>query len=285
MKKILKKLSILIIAVNFIGIMLGSTAIADDSEAAVINGSIEKDRLQKIKEKGVINVDTPLNDISYFYRDTQTGKLSGIDADIIVEISKRLGIEKIEMKQVLFSDLLEILNTDDSVDIADGGIYITPKREEVVSFTQPLYKGSEVIIVPTFSRINFKDDLKNAVVGVEKGTVFVELAEKWKNDNQIRDIVIFKNTSELLNALNDKEIDAGIADSVIVKYSLLKDPNLRVRILKDYLPEIYGNVGIAVRKNDVTLLSAFNEKINEMRADGTLYAILVENGLDKSNMV
>jgi len=39
-----------------------------------------------------------------------------------------------------------------------------------------------------------------------------------------------------------------------------------------------------VRKNDATLLNALNEKINEMKADGTLYAILRENGLDKTNM-
>ncbi|NRT87173.1 ABC-type amino acid transport substrate-binding protein [Clostridium beijerinckii] len=39
-----------------------------------------------------------------------------------------------------------------------------------------------------------------------------------------------------------------------------------------------------MRKNDITLLNAFNEKINEMKADGTMYAIFVDNGLDKTNM-
>ncbi|NYC10589.1 ABC-type amino acid transport substrate-binding protein [Clostridium beijerinckii] len=58
-----------------------------------------------------------------------------------------------------------------------------------------------------------------------------------------------------------------------------------MRILKDYNPELSGNIAIALRNNDKTLLNALNEKIKEMKADGTLYAILVENGLDKSNMI
>ena len=140
-------------------------------------------------------------------------------------------------------------------------------------------------VVPKFSKINFKSDLKNAILGVEKGTVFLNLAEEWKKNNLIKDIVIFDTSADLLNAINSNKVDAGIVDSVIVKYSLLKDKNLILRMLKDYKPEVIGTVGIAVRKNDTTLLQVFNEKINEMKADGTLYAIIVKNGLDKANMI
>lgn len=285
MKKIIEKLLILVTTMNFIIMMPESVVVANDSEVELTNISIISDTLQRIKAKGVITAATPLNDITYFYINPKTNKMSGIDADIVTEIGKRLGIDKVEMKQVPFSDLLEKLNTDDSVDIAAGGIYITPKREELVSFTQPLYKGSEAIIVPTFSTINFVSDLKDAAVGVEKGTVFVDLAQSWKKKNLIKDIVIFETSADVLNAVNTNKIDAGIMDSVIVKHSLLKDKNLFIRILKDYTPKISGNVGIAVRKSETALLNALNEKIDEMKADGTLYAILIENGLDKSNMI
>jgi polar amino acid transport system substrate-binding protein len=285
MKKIIEKLLILITTMNFIVMMPESVVIANDSEVEITNVSIISDTLQRIKEKGVITAATPLNNITYFYINPKTNKMSGIDADIVTEIGKRIGINKVEMKQVPFSDLLEKLNTDDSVDIAAGGIYITPKREELVSFTQPLYKGSEAIVVPTFSTINFVSDLKNAAVGVEKGTVFVDLAQSWKKKNLIKDIVVFETSADVLNAVNTNKIDAGIMDSVIVKHSLSKDKNLFIRILKDYTPKISGNVGIAVRKSEVALLNALNEKIDEMKADGTLYAILIENGLDKSNMI
>lgn len=282
MKKILKKILILMAIVNFLGIVFELTTIRDNN--IITSAPIQKDRLEAVKEKGVITVASPLMDISYFYLDPSTNKIAGIEADIITELAKRLGINKIETKNTAFSNLLINLNTDDNIDMASGGIFITPERENLASFTQPLYKSSDAVVVPTFSNIQFKDDLKNAVIGVEKGTVYENLAEKWKKDGLIKDIIIFENTPKLLDAINSQKVDAGLVDSVIVKYSLLKD-KLPLRILQDYTAELDGNIAIAVRKDDTTLLKALNEKIDEIEADGTLYAILVQNGLDRSNMI
>lgn len=58
-----------------------------------------------------------------------------------------------------------------------------------------------------------------------------------------------------------------------------------LRQLKDYTPELQAVMGIAVKKNDISLLNALNKTINDMKADGALYAILVKNGLDKNNMI
>lgn len=285
MKKLSKKVLILITIINFFGMIFEGSAGRYDSRAIVTNVSEQKDRLQLIKEKGEITVASPQNDVSYFYIDPSTKKLDRTEADIISEIGSRLGISKIETRNSPFVNLLDKLNTDDSIDIASGGIFITPEREKIVAFTQPIYKATEAVVVPTFSNINFKSDLKNAVVGVEKGTVYESMGERWKNDKIIKDITIFENSTELLDAIYKRKIDAGLVDSVIVKYSLLKNKNIPLRILKDYTPELSGNIAIAVRKNDKTLLNALNEKIKEMKADGTLYAILVKNGLDKNNMI
>lgn len=278
----MKKKFTLIVIINIIGIIIGCSA--STIGAAIENRSIEKDKLQTIKEKGVITVASGYG-VPFFYMDSETNQISGIDADIVTEIVKRLGIKKIETKKVPFFTLLEKLNTDDSIDIAASGIYITPEREKLVAFTEPLYKETEAVIVPKFCEINFMSDLKNAVVGVEKGTEFEELAQKWKVNNLIKDVVSFENSSELLNAINNRKVDAGISDSVVVNYLLLKNKNLLLRTLKDYTPEISGNIGIAVRKDEISLLNALNKTINDMKADGTLYTILVKNGLDKSNML
>ena len=278
----MKKILTLIIMINLIGMIMGCSTGTIGTTLA--NKSIEKDKLQTIKETGVITVASAYG-IPFFNINPETNKISGIDADILTEIVRRLGINKIKMKKIPFSSLLETLNTDDSIDIAASGIYITPEREKLVAFTKPLYKETETVVVPKFSKINFMSDLKNALVGVEKGTAFELLARKWKENNLIKDIIIFENTTELLNAVSNGKIDAGISDSVVVNYLLLKDKNLLLRTLKDYTPEIPGAIGIAVRKDQISLLNALNKTINDMKADGTLYAILVENGLGKSNMI
>lgn len=283
MKKIHKKLLVLIIIVNFIGIIIEGATVS--SITAAVNNSTEKDRLQIIKEKGILTV-ASANEAPFFYINAKTNMLTGIDADIIAEITRRLGINKIEMKEEIpFANLLDQLNTDDSIDIAANGIYITPKREEMVSFTEPLYKESEAVIVSKASKINFMDDLKNAVVGVERGTVFAELAQKWKENGSVKDIIIFEKITDLLSAINRGKVDAGLGDSAVISYFLLTDKNLFLRTLKDYKSELPGNIGLAVKKSDTDLLKALNEIINEMKADGTLYAILVNNGLGKSNMI
>lgn len=254
-----------------------------NSKFTITNIPQRKDRLELIKEKGVLTF-VSASDPPFAYINPQTKKLSGIDADIIAEIAKRLGINKIEMKEVLFSELLEKLNTDDSIDVSANAIYITPERAEIVSFTQPLYKEAEVVVVPKVSKINFKEDLKDAVVGVEKGTKFADLVEDWKKNSLVKDVVIFNNNLEILSTVDSGKIDAAVSDSAIVKYAL-NNNNFYLKTLRDYTPEAYGTVGIAVKKSDITLLNALNEAISAMKADDTLHAILIKNGLDKSNLI
>ena len=279
----MKKIFTLIVIINFIGIMIACGT--GTRETTMLNNSIEKDRLEKIKEKGVITVAGPPKEIPFFFINPETNKADGIDADIITEIARRLGINKVEIKEATFANLLEKFNSDDSIDIAVGGIFITPESEKLVAFTKPLYKESEAVIVPKFSKINFMNDLKNAVVGVEKGTIFEDLGKKWRENNLIKELVILDSTTELFNDIRDGKIDAGLADSIIINYYLLKEKDPLIRRLKDYTPELQGVMGIAVKKNDISLLDALNKTINDMKADGILYSILVENGLDKNNKI
>ena len=279
----MKKIFTLIVIINLIGIIIGCGA--GTKETTLVNNSLEKDRLELIKEKGVISIAAPPKETPFFSVNPKTNEISGLDADIIKEIVRRLEINKVEIKELAFANLLEKFNTDDSIDIAVGGIFITPESEKLVAFTNPLYNESEAIIVPRFSKINYMDDLKSAVVGVEKGTIFEDLAKKWKENNLIKEILILESTTELFNAIHNGKIDAGLADSIIINYHLLKEKDPLLRSLNGYIPELQGVIGIAVKKNDISLLNALNKTIDAMKADGTLNAILAANGLDKSNMI
>ncbi|MBN7573324.1 MULTISPECIES: ABC transporter substrate-binding protein [Clostridium] len=278
----MKKIFTSIVIINIIGIIIG--LMIAPRETILADSSIEKDRLEMIKEKGIIAIAAPSKEIPFFWINQETNEMSGIDADIINEITRRLGVNKVEIKEVTFANLLDKFNGDDSIDIAVGGIFITPESENLAAFTQPLYKESETVIVPRFSKINFMSDLKNAVVGVEKGTIFEDLAKKWKENSLIKDVLSLDSTTDLFNAINNGKIDAGLADSIIINY-YIKEKNPLLRQLKGYTPELQGVMGIAVKKDDVSLLNALDKAINDMKADGALYSILVKNGLDKNNMI
>ena len=60
---------------------------------------------RKLREAGVLRVGSS-GDAPFAYIDEATGEFSGVDAEIIKEVAKRLGIAKTEMQLVSFSELI-----------------------------------------------------------------------------------------------------------------------------------------------------------------------------------
>ena len=283
MHKMCKKLLVLIIIViNCIGIMISlGTGVSNAEISSNIN---TKDRLEVIKEKGVLTVASS-NDVPFAYIDPKTNEFVGIDAEIIGEVAKRLGINKVEMKQVPFENLLVELNNNQDIDMVTDGMYVTDERKKEALFTNIWYKESEAIIVPKVSKIAFKEDLKNAVVGALKGTAFLELAQKWQKDGLVKDVIIFESQSELLSSVNTGKIDAAITDSILAAYLISKNSSFYLKILEPYEPEAPGMIAAAVRKSDTTLADAVNEQIDDMKIDRTILKILKKYGLNENYFV
>lgn len=275
MKKNYRKIIILVLLIT-ICIGLGKICSAEITNNPIQNNTSNKDRLENIKEKGVLTVLTA--DLPPFsFLDTKTNKETGIYIDIINNIAEQLGV-KTEFKVVPFSDLVKTLNTDDSIDVIVTGLTIIDERKKIVSFTDPLSKSSEVIVTPKVSLINFKEDLKNVVVGVQRGTVHVNYAEDWKREGEIKDYILFDSISQLLSAVNTGKIAAAIADSTVTDYTIRRD-NLYLKIIKPYTPEYPKFVAIAVRKSDISLLNELNKLINNMKNFKVIDKILKKYGL------
>ena len=283
MKKICGKLLVLImVVVNCTGIMAGCGA--SISRTTISNNPTLKDRLEQIKEKGVLTVASADNK-PFAYIDPQTNQFTGIDADIVTEIARRLGINKVEMKLVPFQYILEELNTSNDIDIIATGLYVTEERKKEVLFTNIFYKEPEAIVTLKASKINSKEDLKNAIVGAESGTAFTNLVQKWKKDGLVKDVIIFEKQSELLSAVSNGKVDAAVTYSIVAAYILSTDNSLYLKILSPYKPEAPGMIAAAVRKSDTTLADAINKQIDEMKIDKTIIKILKKYGLDESYFV
>ena len=283
MKKICGKLLVsTIVVVNCIGIMVGC-GVRISSTTTSNNANI-KDRLEAIKEKGVLTI-ASANDKPFAYIDPETNKLIGIDADIVTEAAKRLGINKVEMELVPFKSIFKELNTNNNIDMIADGIYVTDERKKEVLFTNALYKEPETIITLDSSKINSKEDLKNAVIGAVIGTVFPKLGEGWKKDGLVKEVRLFQTQSDLILAVALEEVDAAIIDSATASYLSSRYKNLNLKMFTPYKPELLGMVAVGVRKSDSTLANAINKKIDEMKEDGKLIEILKKYGLNESNFV
>ena len=283
MKKMCKKLlALMIMVMTCVGFMMGCGSGGSSSTSAP-SGDKAKDTLAAAKEKGVLTVASS-NDAPFAFIDAKTNEFTGIDAEIITEVAKRLGINKVEMKQIPFENLLVELNNN-SVDMVTDGMDVKDERKKLALFTNIWYKEGEAVVIPKDSKITSKDDLKDAVIGGQKGTAFLETAQKWQQAGLVKDVKVFGSQSELMLAVNTGKVDACITDGMVAGYTLSQDSSLNLKILSPYKAEASGMVAAAVRKNDKALADAINEKLDEMKKDGTILKLLQKYGMNEDYVV
>ena len=259
----------------------GDESSADSTKTAAANTG---NTLQAAKEKGVLVVASS-NDAPFAYLDAKNNKaFSGIDAEIITEIAKRLGIAKVEMKHVPFENLLIELNNG-SVDMVTDAMYIKPERLSKAYFTNQWYREGEAVVIKKDSAIKTKEDLKDKTIGGQKGMTFLETAQKWQQEGKVKEVKVFNSQAELMMAVNTGKIDACITDGIVAGYTLKQNADLDLRIMEPYEPESSGVIGAAIRFADKELLTAVNDELEKMRADGTLKAIYDKYNLPENYRV
>jgi polar amino acid transport system substrate-binding protein len=246
-------------------------------------GNSSSNTLDEIKKRGVLVVGSS-NDAPFAFIDKDTKQFSGIDAEIITEIAKRLGIPKVEMKEVKFENLLLELNNK-NIDIVTDGMYVKPEREKIANFTNIWYKEGEAIVVLKDSPIKGIEDLKDKVVGGQKGTAFLEFAQKLQKEGKIKEVKVFGSQAELLLAVNTNKIDACITDSAVAGYSITKDPSLNLKLVSPYKAQAAGNIAAAVRKEDKELLDVINKELDKLKEEGFVLKVLKKYGLNEDNAV
>ncbi|WP_182185921.1 substrate-binding periplasmic protein [Pectinatus frisingensis] len=276
-------LGLSILAALFIFAGCGSNNTEKSTDSSSAQNTADGNTLDKIRKSGVLVVGSS-NDAPFAYIDAKTNEFSGVDSDIIKEIARRLGVKKVEMKQIPFENLLISLDNG-SVDMVTDAMYIKPERLQKALFTNIWYTEAEAVVVKKESDIKSKSDLKDKVIGGQKGMTFLELADKWKNDGIVKDVKVFNSQSELMMAVNTGKIDACVTDGIVAAYTLKQNSSLDLRILSPYEPEASGKIGAAVRFADKDLLDAVNTELEKMRNDGTLKKILEKYGLPESYMV
>ncbi len=252
-------------------------------ETTATSTATSKGTLDAIKQKGVLVVGSS-NDTPFAFIDKTDQKFVGIDAEIIQEAAKRLGIPKVEMKEVKFENLLVELNNK-NIDMVTDGMYIKPEREKIATFTTTWYKEAEAIVVRKDSAVAGIDDLKDKVVGGQKGVTFLEYAQDLQKQGKIKEVKIFGSQAELLLALNTGKIDAVITDSATSAYSIQHDPSLVLKLVSPYKAKYDGNVAAAVRKDDKDLLDAINTEIDKLKKEGFVLQVLKKYGLNEDNLV
>ena len=218
-----------------------------------------------------VRVGSTPSGVPFTFLDTKTNKISGVMVDLVNEIGKDQSFA-VEINPMAWSSLISALQAN-KIDVIAAAMYITPPRQEVVDFSDPIYTYGEGLFVSAKDTKDYKTlaDLKGETVGVQIGTAYVKPLQE---SGLFKEVKVYENISDIMRDVNLGRIKGGFGDYPIVGYQLGLGSFPETRLVKGYKSQWVGSVGIAVRKGDKATLDKINAALRKFKTDGTTDRIL-----------
>ncbi len=212
-----------------------------------------------------IGVDTHYPPFIFKENDT----LKGFDIELANALCESAKVE-CEIVSIDFDKLFDALLKEERIDAILASVSITPEREAKMAFSNAYYKPYARFAKLTSNAIPFQPSaLENKRIGVEANTSYETYLKK--NFNDIVSITTFETLEEAIDALQNQQIDAIIADELALElqYVQKKDstisfwgPNLNLSAIAE------GGAGMAFRKSDSQLVDLFNDALKDVKRSG-----------------
>ena len=195
---------------------------------------------------------------------TDAGEFEGIDIETAQAIADKLGLE-LQIDDMDFDAALLSVQQG-KADIVMAGVTVTDERKAVMDFSDSYATGIQSIIVPEGSDITSPDDLAGKKIGTQRGTTgYIYCSDDFGDDA----VVAYDNGLTAVQALNNGQVDAVVIDNAPAKEYVAANPGLKV-LDTSYAEEDYA-IGMA---KGSSLEAAVNAALEELKADGTLQAIV-----------
>lgn len=240
--------------------------------------------LDAIKERGVVKVGVKADVPKFSLQNTATGEYEGFEDDLAYAIAgKILGMSGEEAKaqkkvefQAVNAKTRGPLVENGEVDFVIATFTITPERKEAYNFSPAYYTDAVGILVNNDSGIETIEDLDGKIIGVAQSSTSKQEFENYKAENGIQAEPTFQEFAtypELAQALAAKQIDAFSVDRAILE-GYKNDSN-------KFLDVRYGEqeYGVCSNKENTELSELINTTVQEMLDDGSMTALMEQNGL------
>lgn len=263
----------------------------DNENNEVVNNSNgeenneEKSLLDELREKGVVKVGFA-NEKPYGY-ENEDGELTGASVDTAKAVFKELGIDEVDGHLADYDNLVPGLGAG-KFDAITSGMAITPERCEEAAFAEPDMKYGEGLIVQKGNPLNlhsYKDiaDNPDVVISIMSGATengFV--MDEGVDESQIQSAA---NIPDTIAAVESGRADATTATEMTLLNVLESEGSDNLEFVEDFeQPDVPGQPSygaVAFHPDNTELLDAFNEKLAELKEDGTIQDILEKNGFDR----
>lgn len=220
------------------------------------------------------------NDAPFSFVDEATGELTGIDGEMLAVMAESLDWN-VEVVVTDFSTMPQTVLSKKADFIADG-LYVTDSRKETLAFSDTWYVQGEGMLVPADSTFTSRDDAKGKTVGVMTGTTHLEIAQELTEEANIKQ---YDSQANLIQAIANGQVDAGFTDQAVVAWSLVQNPNDKVKLVTPYTPYFPGTIAAAFRQDadSDALREDLNGALAELKASPKYLEILKKYGLNEDN--
>lgn len=241
--------------------------------------------LAELQEKGTVKVGFA-NEKPYGY-ENDAGELTGASVDTAKAVFKELGIDEVEGHLADYDQLVPGLGAG-KFDAITSGMAITPDRCENAAFAEPDMMYGEGLIVQAGNPLNlhsYKDiaDNPDATISIMSGATENDfVVSEGVDEGQIQSAPDIPAT---IAAVESGRADATTGTEMTLVMALESAGSDNLEFVENFeQPDIDGvpSYGaVAFHPDHTELLDAFNKKLAELKADGTVAQILEDNGFDR----
>jgi ABC-type amino acid transport substrate-binding protein len=193
----------------------------------------------------------------------------GLEADIALEIGRRLGVEThflLQSDDSLY-DSLFIGETDFII----SGLHVDPGRTDWVHYTRPYFDAGYSLVSRAEAPVGTMRTLEGQTVAVEIASAGHVAAERqWKRRLHSLTVRPYLLPDDALRAVLDGDAAAALVDIVSARLFLAEHDGL---VMADR-PTISDQYVIAIRKKNFRLADEVDAILAAMIEDGTLDAII-----------
>lgn len=149
---------------------------------------------------------------------------------------------------------------DGRYDTILAGMSITPKRDEVIDFTQPYIPPIPSVY---FAVAGAGDEVVNGTIAAQVATIHADYLSASGAT-----FVEYELVGELIEAVLSGEVDAALVDREFA-HTVIAEHGDGLVVVGPDVP-LDSGIGIGLREDDTDLKSKLDEAITSMKADGSL---------------
>lgn len=188
-------------------------------------------------------------------------KFTGFDIDLMNDLGKKMGYDKVEFVNVDFNNLLRGLDSKD-YDIAINNFSSTKERREKYAYSDPYAKAAFAIVAKESSNLTM-NDIAGRKIAIKAGTSSVRVAKSFANAQ----IVEYPEYASALHAVESGEADFAVCGNLTTAYYMThNDSDKCLKVIGH--SERQDDLVFYANKENTELIKKLNAALSEYKKSG-----------------